>query len=503
MYHGMCYIIPAMEHTDAYATIRPWVVLADATLTAIERTAWDIRQAAEETRAALVMGATAQQDTLRDTTRRTQRLLRAGYDLGRIAGSYRLHRTRAALTTKKSAARALERLHLKNALRARALGEDLGGALLKVGQLLSARPDLLPRSYVDQLSHLQDAAPTEPFETIRAIVERELDGPLDTFFHSFDETPIAAASIGQVHRARAKVPGVPEGVDVAVKVQRPAIGTKVSDDLLLLGYFLDALGSELPPTDLDTIRQEIAEAVEAELDYVQERLAMQAHRDFFADDPHVIVPEPLPSHCSPQVLTATFIESRKITDVLSATDDDAVRSRLLGALLDTYVRLVTDAGFFQADPHPGNLRVTEEGQLVLLDFGCTAQLDRERRDLYVRVLQAALVDDGEGLARHLGALGFETRSGDTAGLVEMARSLLTEVRAAMVPGEGPRWRTREELFAEARRAMELASEDPVMKVPADFVLLARVFGTLGGLYLEYRPGDVASHLQRTAMRLMT
>ncbi len=485
-----------MQH-ELMDSMRPWVILADAGLTALERTAWEIRRSVER----VVDAASSDASELRDIGRRTKRLFIAAGTLGRIAGSYRLHRTRAAFSTKASAARALERLHQKNALRARALCEDLGGAMLKVGQLLSARPDLLPHAYVEQLAHLQDAAPTEPVESLRALIESDLEGTLDELFHSFDEKPIAAASIGQVHRARARVEGVPEGVDVAVKVKRPGIAERVSDDLLLLGHFLDSLAAELPPTDLDTIRAEIAEAVSSELDYVLERESMERHRDFFRDDPRVVVPTSLPSHCGEHVLTASFEESVKITDALDAAPSEE-RARLLGNLLDLYVRLVIDAGFFQADPHPGNLRVADDGAIVLLDFGCSQDVRPERRAAYLRVLRAAIVRDEAGMKQALVELGFRTQSGSPDTIALMADSLLQEVRQAFT-GDEPKWRTKDELVAEAKRAMKLASDDPVVSVPGDFVMLARVFGTLGGLYLTHKPEGIASYLAPTLAHLLS
>ncbi|HJK91195.1 MAG TPA: AarF/UbiB family protein [Polyangiaceae bacterium LLY-WYZ-15_(1-7)] len=498
-----------MEHTQTRFAPAPSEALPsftaalkalDAGLAAIERVAWELREAAQAAAesGAEVMGAT------RDARLRGARLSRAGWMLTKVAASYRLHLTRRAFTSRASAARALPKLHTKNARRFRATSEELGGAFLKVGQMLSTRPDLVPAPWIAELSHLQDAAPPVPFDAIRAVLEEDLGAPLDERFADFDETPLAAASIGQVHRARTH-----DGREVAVKVQRPGIRTLVEADLRLLEHFLEALAPSLPPTDMDTIVREARAAVLRELDYDHERARMAELAAFLDAVDGVRAPTPFPELSGPRVITASFERGRKITAALdewaAAREEGDLEaaarlSTALGRVLDAYLRQVLEAGVFQADPHPGNLLVDDAGEVVLLDFGCTQVLERPRRAAYLALFQAFLVNDEAGVEARLVELGFETRSGDSGTLRAFTEALLRDLRGAMA-GEH-QWPTQEELMAEAARLKTLSEDDPVETLPGDFIMLARVFATLGGLYAAYRPDGLGDRLRAAMLRAL-
>lgn len=472
-------------------------------LEATERTAWEVRRAAEETLEAGRRDATRLAEASRSGRRRSIRMTRASLTLARIVAGYRFHTTRAAFTTRASSERALGRLHEKNARRFRELSEQLGGAFLKIGQTLGTRADLLPEVWVRELASLQDAAPPEAFEAIREVIEQELDAPLDALFATFDETPLAAASIGQVHRATTH-----DGLEVAVKVQRPFVGERVEDDLVLLRHFVEALRPSLPPTDFDTIVGELVRGVREELDFVTERERLGRVSRFFDDVPGVIAPRPVDALSSPRVLTAMFTPGRKITDDLDqwvavrAEDPEAERAIAdrLARALDAWVRQVLELGLFQADPHPGNLLVQEDGTLVVLDLGCAQELDAQRRDDYRALLLAFLVSDRDGVAARLDALGFRTRSGTPATLLAFADAFLDELRG-MLTGRGE-WPSASELLAHAKTLAEQAEADPVERIPGDFVLLARVFGTLGGLFAAYRPKGLEVDLPPRLMRVL-
>ena len=279
-------------------------------------------------------------------------------------------------------------------------------------------------------------------------------------------------------------------------------------DLALLGPFLEAMAPSLPPMDLDTIAAQLEASVLEELDYGRERERMQRVHAFLADQVEGMrAPRPLEELSGPRVITSTFEAGEKITVALSrwqgVVDDDeapedaraearAAIDRTLCRLLDGYLAQVLRAGLFQADPHPGNLLVDEDGEVVLLDFGCAQGLPEERRESYQRLLRALFVRDEVGAARHLATLGFETRSGDPASLMAFADALLADLRAAMAGGE---WTDPATLVAQVKELAATAAADPVTTIPADFVLLARVFGTLGGLFLHHRP-DTSAYAAR-------
>ncbi len=481
-----------------------WLGAIDAALQAIEQTVWTARHHA----LAASERATSAWDELEDGwlrvegglrelgaelgawPRRLERLLDAGWMLAGVAASYRLHPTRAAFLPESRARAALERLHARNASRFAQTSARQGAGMLKVGQLLSTRPDLLPRAWIAELARLQDAAPAVPFEAVRKRVEDDLGAPLGAHFEHFEEQPVAAASIGVVHRATTHA-----GVDVAVKITRPDVRECLELDLDLLELFLESVKSLFPPADYPTIVAEIRAMLRQELDYRVEAVMMERLADFFADRDDVVVPRTLPELCGHDVLVSHFCEGRKITLVLDElrerrdAGDAEAGGRLdviLALLLETYVRQILVAGVFQADPHPGNFLITGDDRLVLLDFGCTRTLSALVRDRYLALVGAFLTGDGERLATLLAELGFATASGAPATLHAFAELLLGEFRAAMQnPGCGPLDATA--MLANAKQALARMQDDPVIRIPAEFVMIGRVFLSLGGLFQHYRP----------------
>ncbi len=486
----------AVATTDGISGLRLWMRALDATLAAVEQTAWELRDVAGR----IARGAEGLGSESREAARRLQRATATGWVLAKIATGYRLHLTRAAFTSKRSAAAALERLHARSAARFRELSEEHGGAFLKVGQMLSARPDLLPATWIAELSVLQDAAPRFSLAEVRETLEADLGRPLEELFASFHEEPVAAASIGQVHRAVTH-----DGEAVAVKVRRPGIEQLVEADLDLLERTVLSMRSSLPPADWETIAAEVKAAVRTELDYERERETMAALHAFFEGDPHVVVPRPIAALSSRRVLTASFVEGEKITralDGLVAEGEQERADELLGRLLGAYVRQVLEAGRFQADPHPGNLLVTDDGRVVLLDFGCARELPEASRRELLTIFEASLMNDRERMSGALFELGFRTRSGDPATLHAFADVMLEAFRGAAFGG-GVEWPTREHALAQVTELMRAAEDDPVVRLPADFVMLGRVFATLGGLFHGYRPRlDLATHVLPAVTRAL-
>jgi len=217
---------------------------------------------------------------------------------------------------------------------------------------------------------------------------------------------------------------------------------------------------------------------------------------FFADHPAIHVPEPVAELCGQRVITSRFMEGRKITDLLTdyaarrdSGDAEAGRrlDRVMSLLLEAYVRMVLEAGVFQADPHPGNLLVTARDELVVLDFGATKLLPREVRDGYLAVVRAFIFGDRQRLAELLDELGFRTASGRPDTLLMFAEILLQTMRQAVESGASLVWPTKQELLAQASELFAQVERDPVVSLPPEFVMTARVFGTLGGLFMHYRP----------------
>lgn len=487
-----------------------WLSAVDDLLCRVEETAWELRGIGERWGALAsvvgedlgVLGRDAR--TLGDEIARwpglTARAAGVGWLLTQVAGSYRMHTIESAFVPEETARARLDALHARNARRFADGSLRFGGAFLKIGQLLSARPDLLPAEWLSALAPLQDRVPAAAWEDVRAQLEADLGAPVATRFAQFDLEPIAAASIAQVHRARTHA-----GRDVAVKVQRPGIEAAIALDLDLLAAFVGSMRSALPVLDYDSIVEEVSSGVGAETDFSRERAVQERLADFFVGDPRIVVPRPLPELCGAHVITSEFFAGRRITQVLDewcdardSGDADAGRriDELLGLVLEAYTRQVLTAGVFQADPHPGNLLVADDGTLALLDFGCAREMDVITRGHYAALLVAFLGGDVTRVAALLETLGFRTRSGRPDTLLHFAEAMLGALRETARGGAAIAWLDREQLEAQARALLDATRDDPVVHVPAEFVMLGRVFGTLGGLFQHYRPNiDWSRHMQ--------
>lgn len=476
-----------------------WLASIDGLFRWVEDTAWDLRDIRDRAVAGW-RGIGEDWNALAEDTRtlareaarlpdRSVRLAATSWLVGQVVLSYRVQAIRAAFLSDAAAQEELEALHAANARRFQEGSVRHGAGFLKIGQMLSARPDLLPEAWIAELAKLQDAAPALPFEAIRAVVEEDLGAPLEDLFASFDPEPIGAASIAQVHRAR-----MADGTHVAVKVRRPGVESLLDLDLDVLEGFVAGARSLLPEADWPAITEEVRSAVSAELDFAREALVMDRVEEFFRDHPKIRVPRSRPERCGDRVLTATFCEGRRIAEALDAwtaaraAGDAGAGARVdetLGLLLEAYLRMVLEAGVFQADPHPGNLLVTPDGALVVLDFGCSRELVPSRRHLYLGLAAAVLLGDRERAAERLAELGFETRSGRPDSLFAFAEAMLGAFRR--MAGGGDAWLAREDIEAELRGLLSAVEHDPVTKLPEDFVMLGRVFGTLGGLFQHHRP----------------
>src|SRR5262249_4699381 len=247
----------------------------------------------------------------------------------------------------------------------------LGGLLIKLGQFLSARADLLPPEALAELATLQDEVPAEPFEDIRAMLEGELCAPLGDLFASVDPVPVGSASFGQVHRARLR-----DGRVVAIKVQRPGIADIVRTDLRTL-YFVFGLVRRFFPSadallDLRALYREFSRMVYEELDYKHEGRNAERFAKSVADEPDIVVPAILWEHSTRRVLTLEWVRGIKITQIQELDAAGVSRDALVHRLIQLYVKQVLEVGFFHADPHPGNIFVQPRAggyRLAFVDFG--------------------------------------------------------------------------------------------------------------------------------------
>jgi len=283
--------------------------------------------------------------------------------------------------------------------RIRMVLEELGPTFIKMGQVLSSRPDLIPLDLTRELAKLQDKVPSFPFEQVGQIILSEFGRPIDDVFYAFEKIPFASASIGQVHRAE-----LAPNEQVAVKIQRPGIRKTIEVDLEIIHYLAQVMEKNLEDMELFrpvNIVEEFAQSLEKELDYKVEAANMEQMADQFTNEPAIHIPEVYWSHSTQRVLCMEFIRGIKADDVEAIDRADLDRKKITRAGADFVMRQVFEFGFFHADPHPGNIFVLEDQRICMIDFGMTGFVDSNTREIFIDLLQGLASKNTRNTARLL------------------------------------------------------------------------------------------------------
>ncbi len=358
----------------------------------------------------------------------------------------------------------------------RELLDELGPTFVKFGQLLSTRPDVVPPDIVTELRALQDDVTPFPFADVERVVREELELPLEKLFVEFDETPMAAASIGQVHRAV-----LPNGRRVAVKVQRPEAPRQIEADLALLYQAARIAKDRIRALDFMDVRDvvdEFARSIRHELDYRQEGRNAQAFHRNFAGHPHVRIPHVYWSYTRQRVLTLELLEGPQLADLPRDAYTLDERRRLAYLMTEAWMTMIFRQGFFHGDPHPANILVLGGEEIGLVDFGQAGKLSDDDMSKLTALFIDAAEENVDALARRLGDLGVRYDRSREAELTAEIRELYYKYYGARLAEIDP--------LQVIREAFALIYSQN-LRLPTRFVLLDKAIATLGSVGVELYP----------------
>jgi predicted unusual protein kinase regulating ubiquinone biosynthesis (AarF/ABC1/UbiB family) len=353
---------------------------------------------------------------------------------------------------------------------------NLGPTFIKIGQALSTRADLLPLEYVRALVKLQDQVPQFPVDQAIAIIEAEMGLPLEQIYKEFDREPLAAASLGQVHRARLHT-----GEEVVVKVQRPGLDKLFTLDFKILGGLVKFAKQRMKSVkhfDLEAIHQEFCEILSREIDYVQEGMNAERFRQNFADHEYILVPRIYPEFTTRRILTMEYMPGIKVNDrhSLEAIGINPKDINHIG--ICAYLKQLLQDGFFQADPHPGNMAVRSDGKLIFYDFGMMAEVMPINQGQMVETFFAVLRKDTDQVVKTITDMGLVEPMADMTPVRRIIKLLLEKF--AEKPVEAQAFRSvRNELYA--------VFEQQPFRLPARMTFIIKALTTLDGVARDLDP----------------
>ncbi len=371
----------------------------------------------------------------------------------------------------------------------------LGPTFIKLGQLLSTRPDILPPQYVEVLSALQDEVPPADWPDAKEVLEEDL-GPLEARFETFDEEAISGASLGQVYRARvasetaepaptAADAGEPLAnggtTEVAVKIRRPGVETLVEADLRVIRWSMPVLMwfvDESRSFSLENLADEFAKTIREEMSYEREAAMLAEIRANFADDDRFAIPAVIESHSSDRVLTMEYLGGTKINQVDELDRKGIDRERVAENLQRSYLQMIIDDGVFHADPHPGNLAVADDGTVIFYDFGMSGRVDSFVQEKIVEFYIAVANQDIDAILDALIEIGTLSPEADRAVMADVMELAIQDARGEDI---------------EQYRVQQIVGqiEDSIyefpFRLPANLALVLRVATVVEGVCVTLDP----------------
>lgn len=359
---------------------------------------------------------------------------------------------------------------LSRAERLRMVLEELGPTFIKLGQVLSTRPQVLPQDFIEELVKLQDEVPPFPYSEARLIIEAELKKPLEEIFQSIESEPLAAASIGQVHRAR-----LVDGGEVVIKVQRPGIRATIEVDLEIMFHIATLMERHLDGVEIQRpaeVVEEFARTIEKEMDYRIESANMERFAGLFIDEPKVCVPRVFSQATTGRILTMEYVDGIPAGQIDRLRDAGYDLRGIAGLGADLILEQILAHGFFHADPHPGNILILPGQVVCFLDMGMMGRLTRRTREAVVDLVMALVRKDESAVVDVLLEL--------TEWEYEPDRRALERETADFVNQHLYRPLKELELGNLFQQLFSLAAQYR-LRVPADLLLLLKALTSLEGL----------------------
>jgi predicted unusual protein kinase regulating ubiquinone biosynthesis (AarF/ABC1/UbiB family) len=402
---------------------------------------------------------------------RVRRFVTTAHMFAVVYAGYKLLQIRGTITGEGKDDAYWSAQHRRSALRLRRTAVRLEGMLIKACQFIGARADILPPEWVDVLSELQDRVPPRPFDVIGPWIEHELGRPLAELYRSIERTPIAAASLAQVHKAE-----LHDGTRVAVKVQYPDIDRVIATDVANFAVLINLLAKIEPRFDLRIILRELRELIPLELDFVNEAANARKFTHNFAGDPSVRFPVPYDEFTCRTVLTMSFFDGVKISDIAGLERAGIDKHAVADLLTRCYLRQILEHGFFHGDPHPGNLLVQPGPVLIMLDLGLAKEFSTKSRLGIMHLLAAIVAGDAQAIGRAFRELGFETKSGGDDTFVKLGELFLGQALR-----RGRAYADVEMIERISDELMDALRANPLVRASSELVLVLRVVGLLSGI----------------------
>jgi ubiquinone biosynthesis protein len=377
--------------------------------------------------------------------------------------------------------------------RVRMVMEELGTTFIKFAQTLSNRPDLLPEGLITEFEKLQANAPAVDINIIKQTIKQELGRNPEEIFSFFDEKPLAAASIGQVHKAT-----LPTGESVVVKIQRPDAKRQVSTDLSLLrdvvrmteSYF-KKFGIFNPLEIVDTFEK----SMQRELDYMQELKNMERFRKIYKDRSNFHIPFPYRNFCTSKILTTEYIQGCKITDVAQLEVWGLEPKQIVERGLDIYLTQIFEYGFFHADPHAGNILVRPNGTIVLIDFGMVGKLLKHHKYAFAGVFVGFANQDPKAMARNMRTLSPESPIADMPAFEGAMQELIEEFIVFGDPQAG---------LAEFTVSLQNVIYQYKLQIPGAIFLILRALAILEGISKSLYPEfETINHIKPYGLKMLS